>query len=361
MPNSSSKVYKFAVMGEGGVGKTALVIQLCLNKFVETYDPTIEDSYRTHILLNGRPVTVELMDTAGQEEYAALREQWITEGEGFVVVYSVTDKQSFARIRQYFEEIARIKEGQAFGIVLIGNKIDESRRVVTRQQGKALAQKWKIPFFETSAKKNLNIESAFAKLVQVTQDSHEAFRAAAVQTPSAEGDSPDAPPQNRHNHDLSEEETEGAIPFLEPKVPQHSRSDNSEVDPNDPFNDPFNANNEYTNSGAYAGSAYANSASASNNAPANTQSNPNSNSNSLAPSTSNSANPVNNFGRAFGNNNFGNANFSNSRPEHSAHGRPSSEATAATNSSKASTSGLPPPSYEAVLDKKKRKSKCLIM
>lgn len=349
-------------MGDGGVGKTALVIQLCLNKFVETYDPTIEDSYRTHILLNDRPVTVELTDTAGQEEYAALREQWITEGEGFVVVYSVTDKQSFARIRQYFEEIARIKEGQAFGIVLIGNKIDESRRVVTRQQGKALAQKWKIPFFETSAKKNLNIEAAFAKLVQVTQESHEAFRAAAVQGPSGDGDSPDAPSHTRHAHDHSEEETEGAIPFLEPKVPQHSRSDNSEVDPNDPFNDPFYTNNEYTNSGANAGSAYANSASADH-SPANTNANTHSNTNSLAPSNSNSMNPVNNFGSAFGNNNFGNANFQGETPLQG--GGPGGAAAGTTKhttaSSKSSSGLLAPPSYEASMDKKKRKSKCLVM
>lgn len=66
---------KLVVLGDGGVGKTALTIQLCLNHFIEAYDPTIEDSYRKHAVIDDQPVLIEILDTAGQEEYTALRDQ----------------------------------------------------------------------------------------------------------------------------------------------------------------------------------------------------------------------------------------------------------------------------------------------
>ncbi|KAJ9473835.1 putative 60S ribosomal protein L19-A (putative) [Pseudozyma hubeiensis] len=70
-------IYKLVMLGDGGVGKTALVIQLCLSHFVETYDPTIDDSYRKQTVIDDQPCVLEVLDTAGQEEYTALRYQWI--------------------------------------------------------------------------------------------------------------------------------------------------------------------------------------------------------------------------------------------------------------------------------------------
>lgn len=91
-------LYRLVVLGDGGVGKTALTIQLCLNHFVESYDPTIEDSYRKQVVIDEEPCILEVLDTAGQEEYTALRDQWIRDGEGFVLVYSIAQRSTFERV-----------------------------------------------------------------------------------------------------------------------------------------------------------------------------------------------------------------------------------------------------------------------
>ncbi|KAF5131718.1 hypothetical protein DV495_001986 [Geotrichum candidum] len=161
----STPLYKLTVLGDGGVGKTALTIQLCLNHFVETYDPTIEDSYRKQVVLDGQPATLEVLDTAGQEEYTALRDQWIREGECFLLVYSITSRSSFSRIRSFYNQIQRVKEDDdPFSVVIVGNKSDRDsgEREVSTQEGEALADELGgVPFFESSAKLNINIENAF--------------------------------------------------------------------------------------------------------------------------------------------------------------------------------------------------------
>lgn len=164
-------MYRLTILGEGGVGKTALTIQLCMNQFVETYDPTIEDSYRKRINLDGQPTTLEVLDTAGQEEYTALRDQWIRDGEGFLLVYSITHRLSFSRIKPYFEQILRVKDGEPFGAVLVGNKVDQAEeRQVSVQEGQQLGNELGIPFFEASAKLNINTENAFLTAARLTRD-----------------------------------------------------------------------------------------------------------------------------------------------------------------------------------------------
>ena len=82
MSSYNSINYKICVLGDGGVGKTALTIQLCSNHFVEEYDPTIEDSYRKQVAVDGVACLLDIMDTAGQEEYSALRDQVTSFGGG---------------------------------------------------------------------------------------------------------------------------------------------------------------------------------------------------------------------------------------------------------------------------------------
>lgn len=168
-------LYKLAILGDGGVGKTALTIQLCLNQFVETYDPTIEDSYSKRIVLDGQPTTLEVLDTAGQEEYTALRDQWIRDGEGFLLVYSITERNAFSRIKHYYNQILRVKDGEPFGAVLVGNKCDRTEdRAVSVPEGERLAKELNIPFYETSAKLNINAEKAFLTAARLTRDTRNA-------------------------------------------------------------------------------------------------------------------------------------------------------------------------------------------
>lgn len=159
---------------------------------METYDPTIEDSYRKQVVIDSQSCMLEVLDTAGQEEYTALRDQWIRDGEGFILVYSITSRSSFTRIRKFHSQIQRVKEsssasspiaggylsspiqqsmpvlgGQQAPVMLVGNKSDRvTEREVSTQEGSALAKDMGCQFVEASAKNCINVEKAFYDVVR---------------------------------------------------------------------------------------------------------------------------------------------------------------------------------------------------
>ncbi|KAI9026564.1 small GTPase superfamily [Phycomyces nitens] len=163
-------IYKIVVLGDGGVGKTALTIQLFLNHFVETYDPTIEDSYRKQVIIDNQLCLLEVLDTAGQDEYTALRHHWIRDGEGFLLVYAITDNSTFQRIERFKEEIFRVKEKENMPLMLVGNKSDREDRQVTWEEGVQMAKEMKCEFMETSAKLRLNVENAFCSVARMIRE-----------------------------------------------------------------------------------------------------------------------------------------------------------------------------------------------
>ena len=87
--------YKIVVLGSGGVGKSALTVQFVQGIFVEKYDPTIEDSYRKQVEVDGQQCMLEILDTAGTEQFASMRDLYIKNGQGFIVAYSITNHQTF--------------------------------------------------------------------------------------------------------------------------------------------------------------------------------------------------------------------------------------------------------------------------
>jgi len=164
---------KIVIVGGGAVGKSALTIQLVSNHFIDSYDPTIEDSYRRSIAVDGRTVLLDILDTAGQDEYSAMRDSYMRSGQGFMLVYSVDSRSSHAEVRKFHEHILRVREEQIeaqgkMPMVLIGNKSDLVReRQVTPAEGEALAlELGGIPFFETSARLRKNVEEAFFQIVR---------------------------------------------------------------------------------------------------------------------------------------------------------------------------------------------------
>ena len=97
-------------LAAGGVGKSALTIQLIQNHFVDEYDPTIEDSYRKQVVIDGETCLLDILDTAGQEEYSAMRDQYMRTGEGFLCVFAIDNMKSFEDIESYRGQIRRVKD-----------------------------------------------------------------------------------------------------------------------------------------------------------------------------------------------------------------------------------------------------------
>jgi len=159
--------YKLVVVGGGGVGKSALTIQFIQSHFVQDYDPTIEDSYRKQCVIDDKVAHLDILDTAGQEEFSAMREQYMRTGEGFVLVFSVTDRSSFDEIPKFNSQILRVKDKEEFPMVLVGNKCDlEMERTVSTADAQELARNMKLPYLEASAKTRINVDLAFFDLVR---------------------------------------------------------------------------------------------------------------------------------------------------------------------------------------------------
>ncbi|CAI4049990.1 Ras family GTPase RAS2 SKDI_14G2250 [Saccharomyces kudriavzevii IFO 1802] len=168
---SNMREYKLVVVGGGGVGKSALTIQLTQSHFVDEYDPTIEDSYRKQVVIDDEVSILDILDTAGQEEYSAMREQYMRNGEGFLLVYSITSKSSLDELMTYYQQILRVKDTDYVPIVVVGNKSDlENEKQVSYQDGLNMAKQMNAPFLETSAKQAINVEEAFYTLARLVRD-----------------------------------------------------------------------------------------------------------------------------------------------------------------------------------------------
>lgn len=157
---------KLVVMGTGGVGKSALTIQYVQQQFVTQYDPTIEDSYRRQANVDGKNVMLEILDTAGTEQFKAMRDLYMRNGEGFILVYSVIALSTFNDLSELREQIMRVKEGDV-PMILVGNKADlDSQRMVAKAQGDELAKSFGCGFLEASAKTRLNVDEIFTEVIR---------------------------------------------------------------------------------------------------------------------------------------------------------------------------------------------------
>ncbi|OBA20734.1 ras-domain-containing protein [Metschnikowia bicuspidata var. bicuspidata NRRL YB-4993] len=186
------KEYKLVVVGGGGVGKSAITIQLIQSHFVDEYDPTIEDSYRKLCVVDGQQVILDILDTAGQEEYLAMREQYMRTGEGFLLVYAINSRNSLDELLVFYEQIQRVKDSDNVPVLVVGNKSDlEIERQVSYEEGLAFAKSLGCPFMEASAKQRINVEEAFHGLVR-TINTKEASVSAELAGESADPNAPNA-------------------------------------------------------------------------------------------------------------------------------------------------------------------------
>jgi len=167
----ASVLYKMVLVGLGSVGKSCLSIQFISGRFAVDYDPTLEDSYRRQVEVDGKNCVLDIFDTAGHEDFSDVRDQYMRDGEGFMFVYSITYLHSFKQIRSLYEHALRIKDLDKVPAVLIGNKSDlENEREVSKEQGEELARELGCQFMETSAKTAKNVTEAFHAMVRAIRE-----------------------------------------------------------------------------------------------------------------------------------------------------------------------------------------------
>eukprot|EP00835_Amoeboradix_gromovi_P006641 NODE_826_length_3874_cov_0.571656.p2 type:complete len:187 gc:universal NODE_826_length_3874_cov_0.571656:2794-2234(-) len=157
---------KIVVVGLSFVGKSSLILRFLYDSFVENYDPTKSDSYKKSHIIDGITYTLEILDTAGQESFSAIRDNYYKHAQGFLLIYDVTSKSSFEETEQIFQHIERVRGSNKFPCVLVGNKSDLVNQIPDKDLD-ALLRDLKIPHQFTSAKENNNVVPTFDQIARI--------------------------------------------------------------------------------------------------------------------------------------------------------------------------------------------------
>mmetsp|Transcript_14923 Transcript_14923/g.41932 ORF Transcript_14923/g.41932 Transcript_14923/m.41932 type:complete len:212 (-) Transcript_14923:295-930(-) len=157
--------YKLVFLGDQSVGKTSIITRFMYDKFDNTYQATIGIDFLSKTMyLEDRTVRLQLWDTAGQERFRSLIPSYIRDSSVAVVVYDVSNRQSFLNTARWIEEV-RAERGSDVIVVLVGNKTDlVDKRQVSIEEGDAKAREFNVMFIETSAKAGFNIKALFRKI-----------------------------------------------------------------------------------------------------------------------------------------------------------------------------------------------------
>ena len=163
--------YNVAVVGGGAVGKSALTIQFVQHFFCDEYDPTIEDQHRKQTVIDDECAMLEILDTAGQEEYVAMRDQYLRSAEGFLLVFSLCSRPSFEEACELYEQILRAKDVESVPVVFVGNKCDLKDQIQISQKEIddfiKSTQSELVKYMEASAKVRINVDESFHSVVRL--------------------------------------------------------------------------------------------------------------------------------------------------------------------------------------------------
>ncbi|KAI5054549.1 hypothetical protein L7F22_001025 [Adiantum nelumboides] len=155
-------LFKLLLIGDSGVGKSCLLLRFADDSYLESYISTIGVDFKIRTVeLDSKTIKLQIWDTAGQERFRTITSSYYRGAHGIIIVYDVTDQESFNNVKQWLNEIDRYAS-ENVNKLLVGNKSDlTAKKVVDTQTAKAYADEIGIPFLETSAKNASNVEEAF--------------------------------------------------------------------------------------------------------------------------------------------------------------------------------------------------------
>ncbi|KAI8564481.1 hypothetical protein RHMOL_Rhmol03G0185200 [Rhododendron molle] len=170
-------LFKLLLIGDSGVGKSCLLLRFADDSYVDSYISTIGVDFKIRTVeQDGKTIKLQIVrylisskiyfchciwDTAGQERFRTITSSYYRGAHGIIIVYDITDQESFNNVKQWLSEIDRYAS-ENVNKVLVGNKCDlTAKRAVSYEEAKAFADEIGIPFMETSAKDSTNVEQAF--------------------------------------------------------------------------------------------------------------------------------------------------------------------------------------------------------
>jgi len=156
--------FKVVFLGKSGVGKTSVTLRFCRDTFLDGTEATIGASFLTKMLtIQERQIKFEMWDTAGQERYRALAPMYYRNADAAVLVYDITDSESFTALQSWYQELQ--KNVPNCIIVLAGNKLDLGKdRTVAKETAQEFAREHECPLIEVSSKTGENVDELFTKL-----------------------------------------------------------------------------------------------------------------------------------------------------------------------------------------------------
>ena len=159
----STKSYKVLLLGNSYVGKTCILLRFSEDTYKDDYEVTIGLNYRIKTLnIDNNPIRMQIWDTSGEEKFKAIAKNFYRGAHGVLLIYDICEKNSFLDVKSWIEQIIENTDNDDIVMILCGNKCDmEKERNISRNEGENLANSYKIPFFECSAKENINIDEIF--------------------------------------------------------------------------------------------------------------------------------------------------------------------------------------------------------
>jgi len=154
------------ILGPPGVGKSSIIIRYVHQQFSDVYIPTVEATFNKVEKVDNETYDLSILDTSGAEEWATLQYEYMSNKDALILAYSIERKENLERVEKIYREI-QYNNQEGIPIFLVANKSDLRKREISTAEGQALADKWKIPYFEVSAKSGKNITELFFELTRV--------------------------------------------------------------------------------------------------------------------------------------------------------------------------------------------------
>ena len=160
-------LFKLLLIGDSGVGKTCILFRFSEDAFNSSFISTIGIDFKIRTIeLDEKKIKLQIWDTAGQERFRTITTAYYRGAMGILLVYDITQAKSFANIKTWIKNIEEHASGDVEKMI-IGNKCDmNDKRAISTEDGQKLANEYSVPFMETSAKKNINIEEAFMQIAR---------------------------------------------------------------------------------------------------------------------------------------------------------------------------------------------------